>query len=124
MITSIDIAGMKYEVNDKTKQYVGRKIGRLDRYLPRHARKTVTVDVKLRQVNRNHGNKYEVEVILNVPDKRLLAKDSATNILAAIDIVEAKLASQLRKYKQSTAPHVGRRRLLGRFKRSFSPEIL
>lgn len=123
MITSIDIAGLKYTVNDKTKQYVQRKIGRLDRYLPRHARKSVTADVKLRQVNRDHGNKYEAEVILNVPDKRLLAKDSTTNMLAAVDIVEAKLISQLRKYKQATAPHVGHRRLLGRFKRSFTPEI-
>lgn len=124
MITSIDIAGIQYTINDKTKQYVGRKIGSLDRYLPRHARKSATLDVKLRQVNRDHGNKYEAEVILNVPDKRLLAKDSASNMLAAIDIVEAKLATQLRKYKQVTAPHVGRRRLLSRFKRTFTSVIL
>jgi putative sigma-54 modulation protein len=123
MITSIDIAGMKYAVNERTKQYVRRKIGRLDRYLPRHARKSATVDVKLKQVNRDHGNKYEAEVIINVPDKRLLAKDSTTNMMAAIDIVEAKLVAQLRKYKQATSPHVGHRRLLGRFKRSFTPEI-
>lgn len=123
MITSIDIAGLKYAVNDKTKQYVQRKIGRLDRYLPRHARKSATVDVKLRQINHDYGNKYEAEVILNLPDKRLLAKDSTTNMMAAIDIVEAKLVAQLRKYKQATAPHAGHRRLLGRFKRSFTPEI-
>jgi ribosome-associated translation inhibitor RaiA len=33
-------------------------------------------------------------------------------MLAAIDIVEAKLMSQLRKYKQATMLHVGRRRTL------------
>ena len=32
--------------------------------------------------------------------------------VAAIDIVEAKLMAQLRKYKQATMLHVGRRRLL------------
>jgi putative sigma-54 modulation protein len=123
MITSIDIAGVKYSVGEKTKRYVERKIGRLDRYLPAHARKSATVDVKLKRVNRDHGNQYEAEVIMNVPDKRILAKDSTFNMMAAIDIVEAKLVAQLRKYKQATAPHVGRRGILGRFKRSFRPEI-
>lgn len=112
MITSIDIAGVKYTVDDTTKKYVRRKIARLDRFLPRHARKSVTADVKLKQVNRDHGNKYEAEVILNVPDRRLTAKDSTVNMLAAVDIVEAKMISQLRKYKQSTMKHVGQRRRL------------
>ncbi len=117
MIASVDITGVKYTVNTPTKKYVLRKVGRLDRYLPRHARKSVTADVKLKQVNRSHGNKYEAEVIINVPEKRLTAKDSTVNMMAAIDIVEAKLIAQLRKYKQQTVAHVGNRRLLSRFKR-------
>ena len=116
MIASIDIVGVKYEVGEPTRKYVLRKIARLDRYLPRHARKSVMADVKLKQVNRDHGNKYEAEIILNVPDKRLTAKDSTVNMFAAVDIVEAKLIAQLRKYKQSTITHVGNRRLLSRRK--------
>ncbi len=110
MIAAIDMSGVKYTIDETTKKYVLRKIGRLDRFLPKHARKSVTVDVKLKQVNRDHGNKYEAEVILNVPDKRMTAKDSTVNMLAAVDIVEAKLLSQLRKYKQETILHIGRRR--------------
>jgi len=116
MITSIDIVGVKYVVGEPARKYVMRKIARLDRYLPRHARKSVTADVKLRQVNEDHGNKYEAEIIINVPDKRLTAKDSTLNMFAAIDIVEAKLVAQLRKYKESTVTHVGNRRLLSRRK--------
>ena len=116
MITSIDIVGVKYVVGEPARKYVMRKIARLDRYLPRHARKSVTADVKLRQVNQDHGNKYEAEIIINVPDKRLTAKDSTLNMFAAIDIVEAKLVAQLRKYKQTTVTHVGNRRLLSRRK--------
>jgi putative sigma-54 modulation protein len=116
MIASIDMSGVKYTIDETTKKYVMRKIGRLDRYLPKHARKSVTADVTLKQVNRDHGNKYEAEVIINVPDKRLTAKDSTVNMLAAVDIVEAKLMAQLRKYKQATVIHVGRRRLLRRAK--------
>lgn len=122
MITIVEITGVKYEVDATTKKYVTKKIGRLDRYLPRHARKSASAEVKLKEVNRDHGNKYEAEVILQVPDKVLTAKDSTVNMLAAIDIVEAKLVNQLRKYKQTTMPHVGRRGVLARFKRSYARE--
>jgi putative sigma-54 modulation protein len=124
MITSIDITGInKYSLDDTTKKYVMKKIGRLDRYLPRHARASVTAEVKLREVNRDHGNKYEAEVLLNVPDKRITAKDSTLNMLAAVDIVEAKIVAQLRKYKQAAIGHVGRRGVMSRFKRSYAREL-
>ena len=122
MIEPIDISGVKFELDEVTTKYVTRKIGRLDRYLPRHARKSVTADVKLKEINKAHGNKYEVEVILTVPGKVITATDSTVNILAAIDIVEVKLISQLRKYKQSIIPHIGRRGMLDRFKRSYARE--
>ena len=122
MIEAIDITGVKYELDETTKKYVAKKIGRLDRYLPRHARKSVKAEVVLKQVNRDHGNKYEAEVILHVPDKLLTAKDSTVNMLAAVDIVEAKIVTQLRKYKEATMPHVGRRGMLSRFKRSYARE--
>lgn len=99
MIASIDITGIKYELSDRTKKYVTEKIGRLDRFAPIHARKSMRAEVKLRQVDLPHGNKYEAEVILYVPDKTITAKDTTLNMMAAIDIVEEKLATQLRKYK-------------------------
>ncbi|MDB5167447.1 MAG: hypothetical protein JWN26_592 [Candidatus Saccharibacteria bacterium] len=124
MITSIEITGLNnYTLDDTTKKYITKKIGRLDRYLPRHARASVSAEVRLKTVNRNHGNKYEAEVMLNVPDKMITAKDSTLNVLAAVDIVEAKIVSQLRKYKQTTISHVGRRGVMSRFKRGFAREL-
>lgn len=123
MITNIEITGVgSYSPDESTKKYIRKKIGSLDRLAPRHARKSMHADVKLAEVNRDRGNKYEVEVLLTVPDKKLTAKDSTMNILAAVDIVEAKLASQIRRYKQDSLPHVGRRKLLARFKRSYDRE--
>lgn len=122
MIESIDISSKRYEVDETTRKYVLKKIGRLDRYLPRHARKTATADVRLRQINGDHGNKYEAEVILNIPDKRITVMDSTVNMLAAIDIIEAKLVTQLRKYKEANIPHIGSRGVLSRFKRSYARE--
>lgn len=124
MITSIEITGInKYLLDEVTKKYVTRKIGRLDRYLPRHARASVTAEVKLKEVNRDHGNKYEAEVLLHVPDKKITAKDSTLNMLAAIDIVEAKMVTQLRKYKQAAIAHIGKRGVMSRFKRSYAREL-
>jgi putative sigma-54 modulation protein len=122
MIEVIEITGEQYDVDDVTKKYVTKKIGRLDRYLPRHARKSVSAEVKLRQINADHGNKYEVEVILLVPDKTLVATDSTGNMLAAVDIAEAKIISQLHRYKETTLAHIGQRGVLSRFKRSYMRE--
>jgi putative sigma-54 modulation protein len=123
MIAAIDITGIKYDVDETTRKYVLRKIGRLDRYLPRHARKSATVDVRLRQIDADHGNKYEADIVMNVPDKRLTAKDSTVNMLAAVDIAEAKIVAQLHKYKEASLPHVGRRGVLDRFKRGYAREV-
>lgn len=123
MITSIDLVGLKYDVDDATRKYVLNKIGHLDKYLPAHARKSVTAEVRLSEVNRDHGNKNEAEVIINLPSKNITAKDSTTNMMAAIDIVEAKLVAQLRRYKQDHIAHIGKRGIMARFKRSFAREL-
>lgn len=124
MIAQVDITGVgSYTPDDATKKYIRKKIGKLDRLAPRHARKTMHAEVKVAEVNRDHGNKYEAEVILTVPDRQITAKDSTMNVLAAIDIVEAKLATQLRKYKDDTVAHIGKRKLLARFKRSYAREL-
>jgi putative sigma-54 modulation protein len=123
MINAISITGVKFDLDETTKKYVIKKIGKLDRFLPRHARKSASAEVLLKEVNREHGNKYEAEVVLHVPDRQLTAKDSTVNILAALDIVEAKLTTQLHKYKETNIAHLGRRGVLGRFKRSYKREI-
>lgn len=123
MITSIKVNGISYEVDDVTRKYVLKKIGHLDRYLPRHARKSVSAEVKLEQVNHDHGNKYQAEVILNIPNNTLTAKDSTSHMLAAVDIVEAKIKSQLHDYKEANVAHIGKRRIMSRFKRSFQREL-
>lgn len=121
MIEHIDIDGVKYDIDETTKRYVLRKVGKLDRYVPRHARKSLKAEVKLKEVNRANGNKYEAEVILHIPEHTLTAKDSTVNMLAAIDIVEEKMKNQLKKYKGERTDHRGRHNLLGRLKRRIRP---
>lgn len=123
MITSIKVTGIAYEVDETTRKYVIKKVDRLGRYMPKHALKSVTAEVKLSQVDHDHGNKYQAEIILNVPGKVITAKDSTSNMLAAVDIVEAKLQAQLREYKEMSVVHIGNRGVMSRFKRSFSREL-
>ena len=120
MIKDITITGVKYELNATTKKYVERKIGSLGKYLPRHARKRASADVKIKQIDNPCGNKYDVEVIINLPDNQILAKDSTMNVLAAVDIVEARLNGQVRKYKDDVLAHVGGSRgVLAKLKQTF-----
>lgn len=118
MIEPITITCRKMSLDETVKKYSIKKIGRLDRYLPRHARKTASAEIILNQVDHPHGNKYEVEALLKVPEKTFIAKDSTVNVLAAIDIVEAKLQGQLRKYKTQQLRRSGRRDggIAGRFR--------
>lgn len=122
MIQNIKLTGIKVELDEKTKKYVNKKIGGIDRYLPRHASKSAHAEVIIKQVNRDHGNKYETEVIVHIPEQKLVAKDSTVNILASIDIVEAKIIAQARKYREKHIDHRGPHNLLGKFKRSFRRE--
>jgi putative sigma-54 modulation protein len=99
MIEHIDITGKKIVLSEPLKRYIQKKIGRLDRFVSRHARKTVHGEVIIREVNESHGNKYEAEAVLVLPDQQIVAKDSTMNMFAAVDIVEAKLKAQLKKIK-------------------------
>ena len=119
MISQIEVTGNKYEIDENTKKYAIKHIGKLDKYLPRHAKKSASARVLISQINGAHDNKYEVEVIVDVPDKTLVAKDQSSNVLAAIDIVEAKLDGQIRRYKTEKNPRLGKAGIMAKFNRSF-----
>ena len=120
---SINVTGSAELADKNAQKYAEKKVENLCKYLPRHARKSVTAEVKLEQVNHDHGNKYQEEIIFKVPGKTITAKDSTGNILAAIDIVEKKNQNQLKDYKHASISHIGNRSLMAKFKRSFKREL-
>ncbi len=87
------------EIDDRTRKYVSKKCEKLIDYIPRQSREAAFASVKLEQIDQKDNNKYESTIVLTLPDKQLIAKDMAPNALAAVDIVEAKLRGQIRKYK-------------------------
>lgn len=120
MIARIEKSGIRVELDDDVARYIDRKVGRLDRYIPRSARASAHATVTIRETANQAGNKYQCEVILQVPGETITAKESALNKFAAVDIVEEKLKNQLRKYKQTHASHrVG---VLRRVRQRFSAD--
>ena len=49
--------------------------------------------------------------------KVIAAKDECSNVFAGIDILEAKLTGQIRRYKIETNPHLRKNPLLRLFRR-------
>ena len=100
MIENIDISGSNYKVEEAFKKYAGKRIGKLDKYLPKQNRKDVMAKIVVTQVNRAHGNRYEISAALDIPGGKVIAaKDECSNVFAGIDILEAKLMGQIRKFK-------------------------
>ena len=107
MINNLDISGSNSKIEENFKKYASKKIGKLDKYLPRGSKKDVVAKVVVTEVKRDKGNKYEISVAMEIPGGKVLsAKDECSNLYAGIDIVEAKLTGQIRRYKLEQTPHL------------------
>ena len=118
MIKKLEITGVHMEVGEDLKKYITRKIGGLDRYVPRHSRESLHAEVRLKESNTRGKNERTCEVVLHVPHETLTVKESTINMFAAVDIAEEKVKSQLKKYKDKNGAHGFRRRVLTRLKRN------
>ncbi|MBQ3430734.1 ribosome-associated translation inhibitor RaiA [Candidatus Saccharibacteria bacterium] len=107
MINKIDISGSNYKPEENFKKYATKKIGKLDRYLPGGHKKDVVAKVVVSELNHDKTHKYEISVAMEIPGGKVISsKDECTNIYAGIDIVEAKLAGQIRRFKLEQTPHL------------------
>ena len=110
MITNIDVSGSNYKISDSFRKYATKRIGKLDRYLPRKNKKDVTVKIVVTEIDLAHGNKYTISVAMEIPGGKVLAaKDECSNVFAGIDILEAKLKGQIHRFKLESTPHLQKR---------------
>lgn len=99
MIKKLEISSVRTNVTPELEKYINKKIGKLDRFLSRHARKTAHAKVVLTE-SKGKTRTLCCEVTLHIPGKVLNAKEDTSNMYSSIDIVETKLINQLRKYKE------------------------
>ena len=75
------------------------------------------MEVHLKETGKRGNLQSRCEVTLHLPHQNIIIKESAVNLYAAVDIVEAKLKQQLQKYKELHASGKQRRHMFARFRR-------
>ncbi len=113
MIEKIDVTGNGYKVEDSFKKYAEKRIGKLDRYLPRGYKKDIVCKIVVSEIGKSKSSdKYEISAAMEIPGGKVIAaRDECTNVFAGVDLVEAKLLGQIRRYKLEVQPHRQKRSL-------------
>jgi ribosomal subunit interface protein len=117
MIQKLEITGVHTKVDDKLRDYVVKKIAHTDRYMSRHVRQSAHAEVLIKQSKVKQRQQYTCEVVLKLPKDVITIKETTLNPFAAVDIVEAKLKNQLKRYKETHSSLRIHRRILARLKR-------
>ena len=118
MIEKIEVSGNDYRVEEPLRKYVDKRLGKLNRYLPKGSKKDVVAKVVVSGIGKNKGEKYEISVAMEIPGGKVIAaKDECSNVFAGVDLVEAKLTGQIRRYKLEVQPHRQKRSLKNLFRR-------
>lgn len=100
MIKKLEISGIHVDASKDIQKYVKKKIARLDFYMPKHARKSAHAEVRLKESRARDKKQCSAEVTIFLPGETITAKETTFNLYSAVDIVEEKLKTQLRRYKQ------------------------
>lgn len=101
----INIRGDKLEITGAIKQYVEKKIGRLDKYFESPD------DIKANVLVRVRGNEEIVEVTIPIKKIILRAEVSHNDLYAAIDLALEKLERQIRKNKTRMSKKINKETL-------------
>lgn len=117
MLQKLEIHGVHKHNDQNLRKYIIKKIGKIDRYISRHSRDSARAEIRLSESKTKDDNHCTVQVTLHLPQQKIIIKESALNMFAAIDIVEVKLKQRLKKYKDLHTSGKTRRHLFGRFRR-------
>ncbi|WP_163539833.1 ribosome-associated translation inhibitor RaiA [Gracilibacillus sp. YIM 98692] len=88
-----NIRGENVEVTNAIKEYVERKIGKLERYFDTPPTSDVNVNISV------YNDEQQIEVTIPMTNLLLRAEEQHLDLYAAIDLVVDKLERQIRKHK-------------------------
>jgi putative sigma-54 modulation protein len=93
----VNISGHQLDVTDAMRDYVGEKLGRLERHFDKITNVQVIMQVeKLKQ---------QIEATLHVAGREVVANAEHEDMYAAIDLLADKLDRQLIKHKEKQLDH-------------------
>lgn len=123
MINTLQISGLHSNLTNKERSYALKKIGGLDKYIPKMARASASVEVKLKGKKAKDKRTHECEVIMKLPKSTITSHRNSTSFIAAIDEVEENLKKQLKRYKDLHTFSKISRHTIGRLKQKNHQEI-
>ena len=123
MIKQLEITGVHMQVGDDLRKYIAKKIGRLDRYIPKECRDSARLEIKLKESKAKGKKNCICEIILHLPHEKLVVSEGTVNIFAAVDITETKLRHRLKRYKELHSSLRLHQRILTHLKRRPLPEL-
>lgn len=114
MVERMELKGVHLTIDENLRKYIQRKLGRLDRFMSKHAQQSAHMEVFLKESKAKGGKQCHCDVTLHMPHETIVIKEATLNMFAAIDIAEAKLKMQLKKYKDMHEQGKLRRKLFAR----------
>lgn len=94
IMLKFNIRGENIEVTDAIREYVEKRVAKLDKYLEPNLPAEAHVNLKV------YSNKtYKVEVTIPLPYLTLRAEETSNDMYGSVDLVTDKLERQIRKYK-------------------------
>lgn len=92
----VELQARHLDLTDTVRDYVDKKVGRLDRYLPDIATTRVDLD---RRVTHSQGEVYTTQITLWVNGTVLRAEETNSDLLAAVDLAAEKIHRQIERYR-------------------------
>ena len=90
------IKGKNTEISEQVRQYIDRKLGRLDRHLHTIAEAEVAI---AREMTKSRQDRYVVQVTRNSKGTIIRGEERGIDLFAAIDSVTDVLNRQIERYK-------------------------
>lgn len=90
------VNGRNIEVTDYMREYVTKKVGRLERYLPQIGE--VRADLN-QNMTRSADDRYTAQITIWANGQILRAEESTSDIFASVDATVDKISSQIRRFK-------------------------
>jgi putative sigma-54 modulation protein len=92
----VELQARHFDLTEPIKDYVEKKVGRLDRYLPDIHATSVELE---RDSTRSQGEVFVAEVTVWVDNAVLRAEEMNADVFTAIDVAGDKIFRQIEKYK-------------------------
>ncbi len=98
------ITGEKFELTPKLERYIHKKMLTLQKYIPRTARESAQIEVRLKQITSKTKETNTCDLTLYLPKASLHAKETTEHMYAAFDVAVASIQHQVTAYKTKHEP--------------------